>query len=279
VTPPDRTAPEAAGAVCCGVAAYATRAATAEMLPALRQRPGPAAEAFPGSFLKHADDQTVVGLAAVLEAIQRHGLGATSFDDWGVIAAPRFLGRAALAVALGRFALEGAWGISPHLIPHRSLHSISGTVSQALKIHGPNFGVGGGPDAAGELLVVAGGMLADERLPGVWVVMTGYDPELAPADPAQAQPSAAAPPPPPAQAVALALVRERTTVAQARLRICGRAAKPGRPEPAGPTAAWPMFSLEALRDALAGDRPAPSAGWRLRCGWATLETALAGAEN
>jgi hypothetical protein len=223
--------------------------------------------------LKHADDQTVVGLAAVLAAIDGHGLDPASFTDWGVIAAPRFLGRAALAVALGRFALEGAWGVSPHLIPHRSLHSISGTVSQALKIHGPNFGVGGGPDAAGELLVVAGSMVADDRLPGVWVVMTEYDPELAPADPAAAQAGPPAPPAPVAQAVALALVRDSTRAPHARLRISGR------DKTAGGTAAWPMFSLQGLREALTGARPAQAACWRLRCGWAAMERAEAGAEN
>src|SRR5437764_3439991 len=87
------------------------------------------------------------------------------------------MGRAAMAQALQRFAAEGAWGISPHLIPHRSLHSLSGTVSQALKIHGPNFGVGGGPNGAAEALQAAAALLAGDRLPGVWVVLTGWEPE------------------------------------------------------------------------------------------------------
>src|SRR5262249_6770324 len=107
----------------------------------------------------------------------RYGLTDTPWHDWGVLAAPRFLGRACLAQALQRFALEGAWGVSPHLIPHRSLHSVSGTVSQALGIHGPNFGVGGGPDSAAEGLLAAAALVAEQRVPGVWLVLTGWDPE------------------------------------------------------------------------------------------------------
>src|SRR5262249_56456949 len=127
------------------------------------------------------------------------------FTDWAVLAAPRFLGRTALAQALNRFALEGAWGISPHLIPHHSLHSVSGTISQALTIHGPNYGIGGGPDAASKTLLTAAALLAADRLPGVWVVLTGYDPEPL-AQRATAGNPVAASPPTQCNAVALALV-------------------------------------------------------------------------
>jgi hypothetical protein len=95
-----------------------------------------------------------------------------------VVAASRFMGRTALAAALVRFKAEGAWGLSPHLIPHRSLHSLSGTVSQALKIHGPNFGSGGGPGGAADALLTGAAMLPG-GLPGVWVVLTGWEPEPA----------------------------------------------------------------------------------------------------
>ena len=167
--------------MCCDVAADATARVGVEELPELRRRPGlVCGEPLPASFLKHADEQTVVGLMAVFQAIDRAGLQATCFRDWGVLAAPRFLGRPAMAAALQRFQAEGAWGVSPHLIPHRSLHSISGTVSQALKIHGPNFGVGGGPGAAAEVLLAATAMLEREDLPGVWVVLTCLHPDIAP---------------------------------------------------------------------------------------------------
>jgi hypothetical protein len=163
--------------VTCAVAGFATLRATAAELPALRQNPGRVAgEPLPASFLKHADDQTVSGTAAVLRAIDACGLGGTSFCDWGVVAASRFMGRTALAGALLRFKAEGAWGISPHLIPHRSLHSLSGTISQALKVHGPNFGSGGGPGGAAEALLTAVALLRG-GLPGAWVVLTGWEPE------------------------------------------------------------------------------------------------------
>ncbi len=130
---------------------------------------------LPLGLLRHADEQTVAGAVAVYQAIQSAGWEGRSFSRWGVIAAPCYLGRMALPQALERFRQEGAWGISPHLIPHRSLHSLSGTLSQALQIHGPNFGVGGGPTAVGEAFLLAASLLADD-LPGLWVILTGYSP-------------------------------------------------------------------------------------------------------
>jgi hypothetical protein len=159
------------------VAGLAALRVPAGELSALRQKPGGVGgEPLPASFLKHADDQTVAGVAAVLRAIGEHGLGDVSFREWGVVAGSRFMGRTALAAALLRFKAEGAWGISPHLIPHRSLHSLSGTISQALKVHGPNFGSGGGPGGAAEALLT-GSALLHGGLPGVWVVLTGWEPE------------------------------------------------------------------------------------------------------
>jgi hypothetical protein len=164
--------------VACTVAGFGIVRATAAELPALRQKPGRVgAEPLPASFLKHADDQTVAGIAAVLRAIDAGGLADTSFRDWGAVAASRFMGRTSLAAALVKFQAEGAWGISPHLIPHRSLHALSGTVSQALKLHGPNFGSGGGPGGSADALLTAAALLHGSRLPGVWVVLTGWDPE------------------------------------------------------------------------------------------------------
>jgi hypothetical protein len=169
------------GAVCCAIAAEATVRANLDSLDQLRRHPGPIhGEPPPAALLKHADEQTVAGLSAVYQAIARDGLQDTCFCDWGVVAAPRFLGRPTMAAALQRFVAEGAWGVSPHLIPHRSLHSVSGTVSQALKIHGPNFGVGGGPDGTVEALLAATALLERMKLPGVWVVLTCLSPQLPP---------------------------------------------------------------------------------------------------
>jgi hypothetical protein len=171
-----------ARAVACDVVAHAAKRIPLEDLAQLRRQPGPVCgKPLPLAFLKHADEQTVVALAAVYQAIHDHHL-TPPFTRWGVLAAPRFLGRPTLVAALQRFAAEGAWGVSPHLIPHRSLHAIAGTVSQALQIHGPNFGVGGGPGAAGEVLLAAAAMLECQRLPGVWVVLSALDPEDPPDD-------------------------------------------------------------------------------------------------
>ena len=199
-------------ALCCGVAAEAVKRVSLESLPELRRNPGPSLrEPLPACFLKHADEQTVAGLCAVYQAIQNGGLQATDFRDWGVLAAPRFLGRPAMAAALQRFAAEGAWGVSPHLIPHRSLHSISGTVSQALRIHGPNFGVGGGPGGAVEALLAATALLETKHLPGVWVVLTCLDPEMPPDEAGRM--------PPATQAVGLALALVPISRSGSRLRL------------------------------------------------------------
>jgi hypothetical protein len=176
--------PSADSALRCAVVGFGSIRVTADQLSSLRQNPG----SFPGqsispSFLKHADEQTVVSVAALFQGIERHGLAETCFTDWGILAAPRYLGRITTAHAFQRFAAEGAWGISPHLIPHRTLHAISGTISQALQIHGPNLGVGGGPEADIEVMRVAPAFLADPNLPGLWVVMSGWNPEPIPAPP------------------------------------------------------------------------------------------------
>src|SRR5262249_23566657 len=89
----------------------------------------------------------------------------------------RFVGRPALAQAVVRFLTEGPWGVSPHLIPHRSPHSVTGTLSQALKLHGPNFGAGGGPRAETEGLLAALALLHATRVPCVWLVMSRMAPE------------------------------------------------------------------------------------------------------
>jgi hypothetical protein len=178
----DLAVPAAGTVVRCAVIAHGSVQVTEDMLGKVRHNPGPpAGQALPPSFLKHADEQTVVAMAAVLQAIHSSQLAAIDFTNWGVLAAPRYLGRLTTIQALQRFAAEGAWGISPHLIPHRTLHALSGTISQALAIHGPNLGVGGGPDAAREVMAVAASFLSTENLPGIWVVMTGWDPEPAPA--------------------------------------------------------------------------------------------------
>jgi hypothetical protein len=241
----------------CEVIAHAVVQVPAAAIAGLRQSPGSlGGERLPPTVLKHADEQTVVGLVAVLRAIESHGLTATRFTDWGVLAAPRFSGRVALAAAMQRYALEGAWGLSPHLIPHRSLHAISGTVSQVLKIHGPNFGVGGGPNGAAEILLAAAAVLGTRPLPGLWVVLTGWHPEPIPSrDGATATPSVC-------RAVALALAPAGSTSRSLCLRVV-------MPETGAPSyTTRETLELENLVQALTAEGGPATVSWPLHGGGA-----------
>ncbi len=246
-------------AVRCQVAGHAACRIPLEQLAPLRQKPPLLRrEPLPAAFLKHADEQSVAGLVALGEAIRGHGLEDIDFTHWGVIAAPRFLGRAALAVALNRFAAEGAWGISPHLIPHRSLHSLSGTVSQALKVHGPNFGSGGGPGGAADALLTAAALLHGGGLPGVWVVLTGWEPE-----PATDQNAQVITPDCVCHAAALGLVARPVGGSRLSLRVVPAATEVRTNGRGGLT----VFGLEALARALADPSGTPtSVVWQLPFG-------------
>jgi hypothetical protein len=152
-------------------------------VPSLRRRPGPVPEGWnrvAPSLLRYSDEQTIAGTAAVFGAIEAMDSSPARFQDWGVVAASRFLGRANLAVALRSFKVEGVWGTSPHLIPHFALHSASGTISLALGSHGPNLGVGGGLHSAADGFLTALTWLSSGVVPGVWLVLTGWSPELNP---------------------------------------------------------------------------------------------------
>ncbi len=236
-------------AVRCDIAAAGTLHAAPEEFALLRQKPATVTgRPLPAALLKHADEQTVAAVAAVWQALGKSALASADFTDWGVVAAPRYLGRTAMHAAVQRFAAEGAWGISPHLIPHRSLHSISGTLSQALAIHGPNLGVGGGTLGIGEICLSVAAMLDAERLPGIWLVLTGWDPEPRPGSAESDTPARLC------DAVALALVAPGTAATDWCLQINGRSHSEG-----------PLLSLGGLRTALDAG---VAAAWRLAIGGA-----------
>lgn len=208
--------------------------------PALRKRPGPVPEGWsrtPPSLLRYSDEQTVVGTAAVFAAIAGMRAVPEAFEPWGAVAASRYLGRASLAAALRNFKAEGVWGISPHLIPHFALHSPSGTISLALGLHGPNVGAGGGLHGAAEGFLAALTWLAAGVVPGVWLVLSGWSPELIPERKGGASATGRAPEPPAAevecQALALALRPVGTASGAAparhrfRVRIDGETASEG----------------------------------------------------
>jgi hypothetical protein len=182
-----------------------------DQLSELRQAPG-SYQGDPAASVRLADDQTVLGLAAVLRAIQSAGWHERSFADWGVIGSPRYLGRMRAAASLNRFARQGVRGMSPLVIPHQSLHAVSGGISIGLHCHGPNFGIAGGPDNVSEGLLAGLALLAERSVPGVWVVLTEWDPEPMPDAAGQSTNPATG------YAVALGLVRE-TSAEPLRLQL------------------------------------------------------------
>jgi len=269
LTTPQPTLSQTTGAgLACAVIARATLRAHPEELAGLRnQLTLPSGVPIPAALLKHSDEQTIAALAAVLRAMSSAGLDDRACVDWTVLAAPRFLGRQALAHTLQRYAAEGAWGISPHVIPHRILHAVSGTISLALQIHGPNFGVDGIPTSSAQLLTTALATLSDGQVPGVWAVMTGWCPEPIPhhaATPAvngQQRPALCG-------AVALALAPLRADWQGWELRLLPPVISHGPGKSNGQ--ARPLFSLESFLDARTDDAPSAGAEWRL-CWGGSLE--------
>jgi hypothetical protein len=75
-----------------------------------------------GHFLKHADEQTIVALRAIGRAIDAHDMRPREMTNWGVVAAPRYIGRLAGAAILDRFAKQGGSGVPPHAVAQNSLH-------------------------------------------------------------------------------------------------------------------------------------------------------------
>ncbi len=197
----------------CAVAAHATLHVPLESLAALRANPGlDSSPPLPPRFLRYADEQTVVGLAAVLRAMAAPCLARVDFTRWGVLAAPRLLGRLSGAATLNKFVELGVPAISPHVIPHHSLHAVSSAVSVALGMHGPSFGIGGGPESTAEGLLGALSFLRAAQAPGLWLVLTQWDREPTPdGRGGSATPAACC-------ASALALVRDLPGAA--RLRVC-----------------------------------------------------------
>jgi hypothetical protein len=188
----------------CLVAAHAAVRATPEMLVHWRRQPPPiTGQALPASLVKHSEDQTLAALAAMHTAISECGWLGRSFADWGVIAAANFFGRGGNAHTIQRFGQEGAWGVSPHMIPHHSLHAVSGTISQLLKIHGPNFGISGAAQACQDAFLIAAAILAESQVPGLWVLLSGHERECVPVESAKTVEPAR---PLLCEAVALALV-------------------------------------------------------------------------
>lgn len=132
------------------------------------------------AFLKPVDEQTVCVFHAVAQAILDAGLDAGQFKEWGVLAAPRFLGRVFDAGTFHRFLEIGGGAVSVHLIPQQSQHAVSGAISVALGMQGPNFGIGGGPRSVTEALLTGFSAYDPSVVPGMWLVLSEFDPEARP---------------------------------------------------------------------------------------------------
>jgi hypothetical protein len=255
-----------AGTVRCRIIASAALRASAETIAQWRRQPlVVAGQALSLSFLKHSEDQTVVALQAILHTLTpQHSL--SSFADWGVVAAPNFFGRACMAQTMERHRQEAAWGVSPHIIPHNSLHALSGTISQALKIYGPNFGISGGPNACADAFLLAAALLADGRLPGLWLVLSGHDAEFVPLPGGRSANTTNC------QAVVMALAAADAREAGQYLSI-GLMQTTGDQE--NSLSLLPEFQLSTLMEEGALGAEVPNGKWRLsETHWVEMETVV-----
>ncbi len=129
-------------------------------------------------FLKHSDEQTLAALTALYRAKADFGIDAEDFAAWGVVSISRYLGRGAFASMRDRFAVDGAWGVSVQLIPHRTAHSVAGTISLGLGMHGPCIGVNGGMDGENSGLLALPSLMQSGQCHGVWLISSNWLPEL-----------------------------------------------------------------------------------------------------
>lgn len=165
----------------CPVAVHADVTCPAAGVAALREASVPGAPPLPPRFLRHADEHTVVGIRAVQGALatlarRRRGTAGTT-DRFAVVAAPCGAGRPASARTLVGLREGGPVTVSPHVVPQCSLHAVASAISVGLRIHGPNIGVGGGPEALSEALVTALSILDEPGVEGCWLVLTAWDGE------------------------------------------------------------------------------------------------------
>lgn len=128
--------------------------------------------------MRHMEDQTAVALEAV--RLARLMAPDLVFDDWTVLACPLLPGRTTFRDNLKRYAEDGAWAISPQVIPQCSLHSLPGQVSIILGAHGPNLGIGGWPGTEDQVWSTAWAIDLAVEPKGLWLIWTGLENDLLP---------------------------------------------------------------------------------------------------
>jgi hypothetical protein len=162
----------------CSITSHATSRLTIDEVNSLRKP----SDALPGriaaAVLKHCEEQTITGLAAVRTAMDRFETQPESFENWGIVYSSRYLGRSAFAQSLGKYAVEGPWNVSVQVVPHRSLHSPASMLGLTLGCHAPCVGVGGGLDGESDAWLTALSLLEQHSLHGIWLVFSGWEPEV-----------------------------------------------------------------------------------------------------
>ena len=161
------------------VMAHGVSASPLSRIPSLRKTTPPLAPPLPKRFLHHADEQTVMGVHAVLNALLSLP-EIPSLEYHGVIAASCQAGRIAAAQTLVKAQQGGGVTVSTHIVPQCSLHSPAGAISVGLGMHGPNIGVSGGSHALSEgLLTACTWLLPSNQIAcdTAWIVITGWDDE------------------------------------------------------------------------------------------------------
>ena len=126
--------------------------------------------------MRHMEDQTVAAMEAV--RLARAMNPQLAFGNWAVLACPLLPGRATFRENLKRYAEEGAFAISPQVIPQCSLHSLPGQLSIVLGAHGPNLGVGGWPGTEDQVWSTAWAIEKAIEPDGLWLVWTCQESDL-----------------------------------------------------------------------------------------------------
>ncbi len=161
------------------VAARGVARLTLADLSAIRAKP-PAS--FPAKltpqFLKHSDEQTLASLVALHAAMSDFGMTGQDFSSWGVVSLSCYLGRCAVAGVIDKYKIDGPWGVSVQVIPHRTPHAAAGTISMGLRMHGPCIGVNGGPGGDTTALLSLASVFQQPQIRGAWFICSGWRPEL-----------------------------------------------------------------------------------------------------
>ena len=164
----------------CLVESYATASVHSSAVNALaREKHSHGCHSLPPRFLRHADEQTVIGMHSIIRAMAVDTQESRDMSNDAVIAATCLAGQPSAARTMIGLRDKGPVAVTPHIVPQCSLHSVASAASVGFGMHGPNFGVGGGPHAPAEgflLALTLAPMLARTSPSSrIWLVCTGWD--------------------------------------------------------------------------------------------------------